>query len=264
MSAPHVLISIGPSHYCEKARWAMDRLGIAYREERHPPLLHLAATVPRRGRTTPILIASHRVLRDSSDILRFLDEGAPPALRLFPEDRRLADEVAELEDRFDEVLGPHVRRWAYAYLLEDETLTRAAVTAGVSRLERALFTWAQPLIVRAMKTGMRIDARAGERSLERIETIFREVDARLSDDRRFLVGERFSAADLTLCALAAPILDVPEYGAPLPALETVPGPMREAIMRFRETRTGSYVLRLYREERHPAPGPQSAMRSVTP
>ena len=40
MSAPYRLITIPPSHYCEKARWALDYAGISYREEGHPPLLH--------------------------------------------------------------------------------------------------------------------------------------------------------------------------------------------------------------------------------
>ena len=29
------LLTIPISHYCEKARWALERAGLAYREERH-------------------------------------------------------------------------------------------------------------------------------------------------------------------------------------------------------------------------------------
>ena len=35
------LITIGASHYCEKARWAVQRAGLPFREECHPPLFHI-------------------------------------------------------------------------------------------------------------------------------------------------------------------------------------------------------------------------------
>ena len=43
-TAPAILITIPLSHYCEKARWALDRVALPYREEPHAPLLHRLAT----------------------------------------------------------------------------------------------------------------------------------------------------------------------------------------------------------------------------
>ena len=44
------LVTIPISHYCEKARWALDRAGIPYREERHVQGIHriVARLVGRR------------------------------------------------------------------------------------------------------------------------------------------------------------------------------------------------------------------------
>ena len=42
-STPARLITIPISHYCEKARWALDRAGIGYREERHVQIVHRVA-----------------------------------------------------------------------------------------------------------------------------------------------------------------------------------------------------------------------------
>src|SRR5215210_3065100 len=46
-TAPLRLVTLPISHYCEKARWALERAGIAYREERHVQGVHRIAA--RRG-----------------------------------------------------------------------------------------------------------------------------------------------------------------------------------------------------------------------
>ena len=41
---PARLVTIPISHYCERARWALDRAGIVYREERHVQIVHRVAS----------------------------------------------------------------------------------------------------------------------------------------------------------------------------------------------------------------------------
>jgi len=75
MSDPYKLMTIGPSHYCEKARWALDFFGVPYDEEPHPPIVHWGWSLRSGGgRWVPILCAGERVIGDSTDILHFLDE----------------------------------------------------------------------------------------------------------------------------------------------------------------------------------------------
>src|ERR687889_671115 len=45
---PRILVTIPISHFCEKARWALDRAGVDYTEKRHIQLMHWAA-VKRAG-----------------------------------------------------------------------------------------------------------------------------------------------------------------------------------------------------------------------
>ena len=40
------LIAFAVSHYCEKARWALERLNIPFIEERHVPGFHWLITRP--------------------------------------------------------------------------------------------------------------------------------------------------------------------------------------------------------------------------
>ena len=68
MSGPVLrLVTIPISHYCEKARWALDRAGIRYRERAHLQVIH--RFVVRRaggGTTAPVLICGDTVLADAA------------------------------------------------------------------------------------------------------------------------------------------------------------------------------------------------------
>jgi glutathione S-transferase len=100
-----------------------------------------------------------------------------------------------------------------------------------------------------MRRAMRINPDSADRSLERVRTVFSTVAELLGDGRTFLVGESFSAADLTFAALAAPVLLPRNYGSPLPSLEQVPAEMLAQIEEFRTTPAGVFAMRIYRDHR---------------
>lgn len=63
MSDSYRLMTIGPSHYCEKARWGLDFFEVDYTEDKHPPLVHWAWSLPSGGgRTVPILKIGTKVI----------------------------------------------------------------------------------------------------------------------------------------------------------------------------------------------------------
>src|SRR5688572_11560792 len=126
----NLLITIPFSHYCEKARWALDRGGIPYREDGHLPMLHwLPARRAGGGRTVPVLVTHDRqVIGDSTDILRWAERAG--AGGLVPEHPAERAEVDRLEDWFDEVLGPHSRRWAYQQRSEERRVGKECRSGG--------------------------------------------------------------------------------------------------------------------------------------
>ena len=139
-SAPARLVTIPISHYCEKARWALDRAAIAYREERHVQIVHRVAS--RRaggGGTVPVLVAPEGVFAQSADILAYADRHTEPAARLYPDDPALRAEVVALERDFDAGLGPEGRRWMYFHILPARDLGRAYNCTGVPAWERRAF-----------------------------------------------------------------------------------------------------------------------------
>jgi glutathione S-transferase len=240
-------ITIALSHYCEKARWALDRASVPYREEAHAPLLSRFATRRGAGGTVPVFIQGALRLTDSSAILRHAD--SLHAGLLYPPDATLRKEVTALEESFDRDLGPHVRRWAYTHLLAQKALLRDLWSRGVPKHEARWLPLVLPIGRKLLRRAYQVTPAGSARSIARIRGMFADVDARLKDGRRFLAGDRFSAADLTFAALAAPLVFAPECRAAMPALEQVPAAMRADVVELRATAAGQFVLRLYATER---------------
>lgn len=245
-----VLVTIPFSHYCEKARWSLDRAGMPYEERAHLPLFHYPPARLAGGRkTVPVLKAADRTLGDSTDILRWVDTQLPAARRLFPEEPGLLAEVNRWEDRFDDKLGPATRRWGYGYLLPDTALLRQVLQQNIPAVEALAIRGTYPLMRALIRRGLNINPESCARSHARIVELFDEVSAAVSDGREFLVGDRLSAADVAFAALAAPALFPDRYTRWLCARDQLPAPMRAEVDRFRATPAGAYALRLYSHHR---------------
>lgn len=134
-------------------------------------------------------------------------------------------------------------------MLPDKPLAVRSLAADLGGLERSLLSTFYAPIVMFMRRAMRIDAAGANRSLNVLTQVILEMDQRLSDGRRYLAGDRFTAADLSFAALMAPVIWPKEYGCPLPDLNDLPRAAREQVLAWRQTRPGQLVLRLYAEER---------------
>lgn len=245
------LVTIPFSHYCEKARWALDRAGLAYVEDGHLPIFSWRPARKAGGkRTVPVLVTDDgRVLDDSTDILRHCDEhgAAPP---LFPPGDA---DVVELEDDFDRRLGPAARRVAYFHLLPSKAAFRELLDASVPAWQRRAGRIARPLAAALIKRGLRIDAAGAARSAKILDETFARVAERLADGRRYLAGDRLTAADLTFASLAAPVLAPPQYGARLPSEGTCPAPFLAMRDGYRRHPAGAFALRVYERDRAARP-----------
>jgi glutathione S-transferase len=155
--APDVLITIPISHYCEKARWALDRAGLSYVERPHLQVFHWAAV--RRaggGKTAPVLVRGDRVLADSADIVEEASAEAPPERRLFPDDPGAAAEVRDLQLDFDTNLGPHGRRWMYHSLRERRDIAIQYACTGVPTWQRRALPVVYPVASRVINRVLEI------------------------------------------------------------------------------------------------------------
>jgi glutathione S-transferase len=170
------LITIPFSHYCEKARWALDRCGAAYEEEGHLPLFHmLPARRAGGGRTVPILVDGKTVVADSTPIIAWADDKRPGAL--YPGNDADASDALALEEDFDTHLGPATRRWAYAQLLPRKDLD-AYVIKNVPRFEQLALRATRRAAMMIIKRQLKIDAEGVERSRVKIEDTFARLAPR--------------------------------------------------------------------------------------
>jgi glutathione S-transferase len=239
------LITIGASHYCEKARWALQRTGFPFVEEMHPPILSTLATLRHGGkRTVPVLITENSVLADSTDILEHADRHANGAL--YGETKEERADAKELEDLYDRRLGPHTRRIVYWHLL-DAPAFKDVFAGGLTRGQNVAFRVFRPLLKATIRRGLGVTEKGAIKSRERVKEIFDGVEKRLADGRRYLLGERFTAADLTFAALAAPMLLPANYGYPLPV--EVPSALQREVDELRATPAGVFGQRIYAEDR---------------
>lgn len=249
------LHTISYSHYVEKVRWCLDRAGIDYVEVPSIGILGVLLL----GRTVPLLElpAARTRIGNSSEILRLLwgmhghDESGRAAF-LEP-----TPEAAALEQHFDRALGEQVRRWAYQRLFADRRLTLqvwGAQEPAVPAWQRALLPLLRPLLERAVRRMLRIDARSAQRALDKTRAVFDEVDQRLADGRRYLLGDTLSFADITFASLGALAVLPGNYGGGhlatrFPDVDSLPEPWRNEVAEFRQRPAGRLILRMYEQDR---------------
>jgi glutathione S-transferase len=108
-----------------------------------------------------------------------------------------------------------------------------------------------PLVRPILVSLLKIDAERAARSEEKIRALVDEVSARLAG-QRYLVGDRFSAADIAFASMLAPAICVsPEegYSATFPTLDECPPAYRDLALHVRASAAGAFALRMFREER---------------
>lgn len=254
----HKLLGIAFSHYVEKARWALDRFSVPYEDQRVLPFFHFAAVYRlHRGRlgktdrassrfSTPVLRTDDgRLICDSADILRYVsDRYARPGEDLYP-----TPEVSELEQHLHDELGPHTRRAAYGLFFSQPDLLHAVAAHNVDPVQAGIFKLSYPIVKRRLQSGLGISDARVERSIEKTWRELEAISTRLADGRPYLIGDRFTAADLAFASLAAPAVVPPEYSAWLPPLESFPADVRDRTLAMRETPAGAFAMRMFREER---------------
>lgn len=238
-----VLNTFAVSHFCENARWTLDYKGVPYSEESWAPLLHMLRTWRLKRTYTPVLRIDGKVLQESAAICEYLEERFPEP-SLIPEEHR--EEVLRVANEARS-MGPHVRRLAYHAIGQDPTLLEQAWALNVPRREAQAQRLVFPLTRRMAFKAMKIDEAGAKRSEEVVRAFLSDRDTWFGSGRKYLVGEKFTLADLTVAAMLSPIAR-PEQHPFYPRTEM--GAAADALVEsFRGYRMLDWVRDCYAEHR---------------
>ena len=244
-----VLWHIELSHYNEKARWALDFKSIPHVRRAPMPGLHgFYALALTRGaqRRLPVLQLDGRRVGDSTAIIAEL-EAHKPDPPLYPDDPSERSRGLALEDFFDERLAPSLRSYVWQHTLDDIDAVVEAVmpNAGPGR-KRALRAFA-PLMRPAVRRDYHVSADSAARGLEDIRAAMGRLEQELQPSG-YLVGDRFSVADLTAAALFTPLLSPPgrQYA---PASATLAPAVLETRRELEAREGGAWVAEMYARHR---------------
>ncbi|MEW6272554.1 MAG: glutathione S-transferase family protein [Thermodesulfobacteriota bacterium] len=202
------------SHYNEKVRWALDYKGIAHRRKvLGADYLIRAWRATGRG-TLPILFLDGRAIGDSTHIIAALEERHPEP-PLYPREPAARQRALAIEDELDERLGPALRAAVVTPLFRhDPDVALRALTTG---MPDGAYRMLRP-IVRIFPTYYRLRHGISDASLEADRATVGAALDRIEQERQgraYLVGDRFTVADLTAAAMLSPVLQPPEIQYPL-------------------------------------------------
>lgn len=247
------------SHYVEKVRWCMDRLGVEYKERPCGGTLGVFFS----GRSVPLLkVRTGLVITkigNSPEILRYLwgnyyASHGERAEFLEPTTERL-----EFERKLDRY-GRNLQAWIYYHLLRDRDLTIQVWGANsplVPRWQRQALRLLFPLLAALVRYSFAINKEHYAKSVLHIEELLTHIDTQLADGRESVLGgNTLNYTDLAFAAFSGLWMQSQGYGGGKAEgcqieRDELPSEMRADVERWIEDfpKVTMFVTRLYADER---------------
>jgi len=253
------LETIAASHFVEKVRWCMDRLGVEYKERQWIGVLGvftIGRSVPRLNIRTGLVRSS---IGNSPEILRYLwgayaAEMGEKAQFLEPTPGRL-----ELEKKLDSY-GRDLQVWVYYHVLDYRDLTLhvwGRNSPTIPAWQRFLVIFLYPVLRFLLRKAFAINDRSYAKSVQDIENLLAGIESSLADGGASILGdESINYVDITFASFSALWLAPPEFGREKAdgvrvGRERAPRKMKVDIERWTESYplACDFVTRLYQTER---------------
>jgi glutathione S-transferase len=247
MSKP-VLYIFAISHYCEKARWALDHFGIDYQSRYVFPGSNRAIAKKLGGSSgsLPFLQTSGELIAGSAAIIDWGEANCGYKTNsLKGED---AQAVLTIGKRLDDITGVHVRRYYYS----DALLTDPKSVLPIFARDLPLFSQigiklAWPKIVPLMIKGMDLGSEQGLASRDIVLGELDWLDSLLETKTGYLSGNSLTRADITAASLLAPFVNPPEH--PSYSRLKLPAALASTVKEWQERPILQWVKKIYTQWR---------------
>lgn len=211
------LLEFPHSHYCEKARWALDYHRIRYQSIAVLPGLHLWTVRKYAPKTSvPVLLGEPFVIQGSSEIIDFIDSRSP-SNPLTPKNDIDRLECAALEKDLDLKLGVPIRQILYHRLLDYPNFIRFCFTHTMPALKKFAFRMYYPALRKKIyQVYVKSDAEV-EQAKRIFDQTLDDLGERLKGNE-YLIGGSFSRADVTACSMLSLLVLPKQHPLPWPAI----------------------------------------------
>jgi glutathione S-transferase len=241
-----ILYQFAFSHFNEKVRWALDWKGLDADRQSLLPGLHERTLKKLTGSSeTPVLVVGGEAIKGSTLILHRL-EILKPSPPLFPAETTARAEIDRWIDWLDAEVGPAIRLGLFDEIFKDPRYSAELFSTGYSGLKRLAYTIVLPRMLPVLRSRMAINAAtastANELTTKALDRIVAATKA-----TGFLVGDRFTAADLTAASLLFPLSFPTELPFSLPTRPSTA--VSNWTARWRDHPAIAWVEEIFRKHR---------------
>lgn len=232
------------SHFCEKARWALEYKGIEYKKVNLLPGLHVKKAKKLTNKyTLPILVHDGKVINESRKIISYLDRTFPNNI-LTPNDENLKQAAMEWEKFADKEIGADVRSLCYHTLLDHPDITIPFFTDDGPWYGNLFMKYTYPKMSLKMREFMQLNDKTIELIKQRLSNSIDKLHEHIKT-REFFVGNSFTRADVAVASLLAPLCRPDKYGLDWP--DQYPEPLHSTVSKFGNKL--NWVTRIYNQFR---------------
>jgi len=247
--SPPTLHQFRFSHYNEKVRWVLDHKRIAHRRRSYLPGMHILPMLRRSGQQqVPVWCDDGQTIAGSAAIIDHLERQHPEP-SLLPADPAERARALEVQRWFDDEVGAPLRAAAFAEILADTAYMVKLFTGHTGPAVRGFYRLTFPAIRVAMRADMGLTPERAEQGLARAAEAFAFV-VEHAGPSGYLVGNRFTIADLAAAAILSPAVQPAEFPYPPPQ---PPSPtFRRFLDRWADHPGAAWVRDMYRRHRDPS------------
>jgi len=240
------LLEFPHSHYCEKARWALDHKGVPFQSVAIMPGFHVITLRKFAPDTSvPVLLNDKDVVQGSSEIINYLEQKYP-GHSLTPKDAKDRRACLDIENIMDKNLGENIRQILYYRLLAYPDFIRHCFTHPLPRMKQLMFSLFYPLLRHKIHTTYVISAAKVEQARREFDVAMCVIEKMLSQNQ-YLVGEQFTRADLSVASMLSLLAMPTEH--PFPWKDIPDSQTRAFYDEYHDHPVTVWVTKMYRDHR---------------